>query len=255
MIAMRSFTAAVAIALLAASHAAGAAEINTMVVTAMKPALDELVPQFEGRTTHKVRVTYGPSGDLVRRFKAGERTDMLLIATHDLDELMQLDKVLPGSTLIARSGIGIAVRKGARRPNVSTVDEVRRVLLDARSVAYTSPAAGGVTAVHLLQMFENLGIASEIAAKAKLAAGGPDGRVSTLVGSGAAEIGLQQVSELMADPAVDVIGLLPEPLQRITVHRAGVPVAAREPDAARELIRFLVSPDALTLYKAKGLGL
>jgi molybdate transport system substrate-binding protein len=245
----------VAIALLTASHAAGAAEINAMVVTAIKAALDQLVPQFESKTTHKVRVTYGPSGDLARRFKAGERTDMLLIATHDLDELMQLDKVLPGSTLVARTGIGIAVRKGARRPDVSTIDAVRRALLDARSVAYTSPAAGGVTAVHLLKMFEKLGIATEVAAKTKLAPGGPDGRVSTLVASGEAEIGMQQVSELMSNRGVDVIGLLPEPLQQITVHRAGIPVAASEPDAARELIRFLVTPEALALYRAKGLGL
>src|SRR5262249_7784931 len=144
--------------------------------------------------------------------------------------------------------------KGAAKPDVSTPEALKRTLLAAKSVAHTAPAGGGITAMHLLRMFEKLGIAKEVAAKTKLAAGGPDGRVSTLVASGEAEIGFQQVSELMSNPDVEVVGLLPNELQQITVHRAGIAVNAKEPDAAREFIGFLTSTDALALYKNKGLA-
>ena len=252
---MRNLTAAMAVVLLTAAGTASAAEINAMVTTAMKAALDELVPQFEHRSAHKVHVTYGPSGGLARRLRSGEKADFILIAAPELDKLMQQDKVLPGSTEINRTGIGIAVRKGAPRPDVSTPEALKRALLAAKSVGHTAPAGGSVTAMPLLKMFEKLGIASEVAAKTKLAAGGPNGRVSVLVSSGEAEIGMQQVSELMSNPDVDVVGLLPDALQQITVHRAAVTVDAKEPDPARALISFLESPDAMAIYKKKGLGL
>lgn len=234
--------------------AAPAAEIKAMITTAMKDAVDELAVQFEKRSVHKVHVTYGPSGGLARRYRDGEAADMILIAAPELDALMVADKVLPGSTNVSRTGIGIAVKKGAAKPDVSTVTALRAALLAARSVGHTAPASGGITANHLLRMFAKLGIATEVAAKTKLAAGGPNGRVSTLIANGEAEIGFQQVSELMSNPDVEVIGMLPSDLQQTTVHLAGITVAAKEPDAAREFIRFLTSPDALALYKKKGLA-
>ena len=250
---IRALAVTVAIALPAGS--AQAAEVNALVTTAMKAALDELIPQFEKRSAHKVRVAYGPSGGLARRLRNGETADMILIAAPTLDALMQEDRVLPGSTFINRTGIGIAVRKGAPKPDVSTADTLKHALLAARTVGHIAPASGGITALHLLKVFERLGIAAAVAAKTKLAAGGPDGRVSVLVASGEAEIGLQQVSELMSNPDVEVIGMLPGDLQQITVHRAAVTIDAKESDAAREFIRFLTQPDAVAVYKEKGLGL
>jgi molybdate transport system substrate-binding protein len=162
---------------------------------------------------------------------------------------------LPGPTAIARTGIGICVRKGALRPDVSTPEALKRALLAAKSIAHTAPAGGGITAAHIMKMFERLGIAAEVTPKVKLAAGGPDGRVSVLVSSGEAEIGLQQVSELMSNPDVEVIGMLPPELQQITTYAAGVTTSAKQPDAARVLIQALTAPSAKRMFEVKGLEL
>jgi molybdate transport system substrate-binding protein len=201
-----------------------------------------------------VRVVYGPSGGLARRLNAGEPADLIVIGSEVLDELIKQGKVAPERTDIARTGIGIAVRKGAPRPDVSTPEALKRALLAAKSVGHTAPAGGGVTAVHLLKMFEKLGIAAEVAAKTKLAAGGPNGRVSVLVSSGEAEIGMQLVSELMSNPEVEVIGMLPDELQLMIITSGGITVNAKQPDAARALIRTLAAPPAISIYKVKGLG-
>jgi molybdate transport system substrate-binding protein len=172
-----------------------------------------------------------------------------------LDELIKQGKVAGGRTDVARTGIGIAVRKGARKPDVSSAEALKRALLDAKSIGHTAPAGGGVTAGHIERVFEKLGIAVQVAPKVKLAAGGPDGRVSVLVSSGEAEIGLQLVSELMSNPDVEVIGLLPDELQLIATISAGVTTTAKQRDAAKAFIRHLTAPEAMVVYKGKGLAL
>jgi molybdate transport system substrate-binding protein len=239
--------------LMAATDAAQAAEIQALITTAMKAAIDELVPSFARDTGHTVRVSYGPSGGIARRFIGGEPADVIVIDSGALDDLIRQGKVLPDPTGIVRTGIGICVRKGAPRPDVSTPEALKRALLAAKSIAHTAPAGGGITAAHITKLFERLGIAAEVTPKVKLAAGGPNGRVSVLVSSGEAEIGLQQVSELMSNPDVDVIGMLPAELQQITTYAAGVTASAKEPDAARALIKMLKGPAAATVFKAKGL--
>jgi molybdate transport system substrate-binding protein len=244
---------AIVMGLVAAGGAARAAEINALVSTAMKAATDELLPPFERANGHVIRASYGPSGALIRRFDAGERADVFLTDSAAIDALIKQGKVVPGRTDLARTGIGIAVRRGAPRPDVSTPEALKRALLAARSVAHAAPASGSITAAHIMGVFERLGIAAEVTPKVKLAAGGPDGRVSVLVSSGVAEIGLQQVSELMSNPDVDVIGMLPPGLQQITPYSAGVTTSAREPNAAAALIAALSAPSAVAIFKAKGL--
>ena len=156
---------------------------------------------------------------------------------------------------MSRTGIGLAVRKGAPHPDVSTPDALKQTLLAAkidrpdlahRRRHHRAPRpARAVRARHPRAGVRRL----------KFAAGGPNGRVSVLVASGEAEIGLQQVSELMSNPDVEVIGMLPDKLQQITINAAGITASAKEPDAARALIRHLTTPEALAIYKAKGLGL
>ena len=131
------------------------------------------------------------------RSNGGEGADLIVVDRKVLDELIKQGKVAPGRTDVARTGIGIAVRKGAPKPDVSSPEALRRALLAAKSIAHTAPAGGGVTAAHVMGVFAKLGIAAEVAPKVKLAAGGPNGRVSVLVSSGEAEIGPQQMSELM----------------------------------------------------------
>jgi molybdate transport system substrate-binding protein len=240
-------------AVLIVTRPAQAAEIEALITTAMKAAIDEFVPSFERDTGHTVRVSYGPSGGIARRFIGGEPADVIVIDSGALDDLIRQGKVLPDPTGIARTGIGICVRKGAPRPDVSTPEALKRALLAAKSIAHTAPAGGGITAAHITKLFERLGIAAEVTPKVKLAAGGPDGRVSVLVSSGEAEIGLQQVSELMSNPDVEVIGMLPAELQQITTYSAGVTASAKEANAARELIKAMIALSAAPIWKAMGL--
>src|SRR2546428_3404663 len=252
---MRRLAILAAAALIATTGSAPAAEIDAMMRTAMKAAIDELVPPFERANGHNVRVSYGPSGGVARRFIGGEPADVIMIEAGALDELIKQGKVLPGRTDVARTGIGIAVRKGAPKPDVSSPEALKRALLAAKSIGHTAPAGGGITAAHVMKLFEKLGIAAEVTPKVKLAAGGPNGRVSVLVSSGEAEIGLQQVSELMSNPEVEVVGMLPAELQQITTYSAGIAASAREPNAGNALIGFLAAPAAMAVYKMKGLGL
>ena len=155
---------------------------------------------------------------------------------------------------MSRTGIGLAVRKGAPHPDVSTPDALKKTLLTAKSIGQSSIESGGITALHVQRVLSILGIREEVSPRLKFAKGGPNGRVSVLVATGEAEIGLQQVSELMSNPDVEVIGLLPDKLQQITINSAGITTAAKEPDAARALIQHLTTSEALAIYKAKGLG-
>ena len=241
-------------ALLVATGTASAAEIKALITTAMGAAIEELVPPFERATGHKVTFSYDPSGGLARRLRNGEFADMILIGSPELDTLIGEGKV-KDRTDVSRTGIALAVRKGAPHPDVSTPEALKRALLNAKSVGHTAPAGGGITALHVQKVFERLGIAEQVTPKVKLAAGGPNGRVSVLVSSGEAEIGLQQASELYDNPDVEVIGMLPPELQQITVYSAGITTSAKAPDAAQAMVRALTTPEAIAIFKAKGLGL
>jgi molybdate transport system substrate-binding protein len=244
---------AIVVALLVATAAANAAEINAFISTAIKAATDELLPPFERATGHTIRASYAPSGALIPRFDLGEPVDVFLTDSTAIDELIKRGKVVADRTDLARTGIGIAVRKGAPKPDVSSAEALKRALLAAKSVGHAAPSGGSITAAHIQGVFRRLGIAAEMAPKVKLAAGGPNGRVSVLVSSGEAEIGLQQVSELLSNPEVEVIGMLPAELQQITIYSAGVTTSAREVEAAKALIKALTAPSAAVIYKAKGL--
>jgi molybdate transport system substrate-binding protein len=244
---------AIVITLLTATAAARAAEIDAFISTAIKAATDELLPPFGRANGHVIRASYAPSGALIPRFIAGEPVDVFLTDSTAIDALIKQGKIVGGRTDLMRTGIGIAVRKGAPRLDVSSPEALKRALLAAKSVGHAAPAGGSITAAHIQGVFQRLGIAEQVASKVKLAAGGPNGRVSVLVSSGDAEIGLQQVSELMSNPEVEVIGMLPAELQLTTLYSAGVTASARQAEAAKALIKALTAPAAAPIYKAKGL--
>jgi molybdate transport system substrate-binding protein len=235
--------------------AAAKPEINALITTAMKAAVDELLPRFQRESGQKVNITYGPSGGLAKRLTDGQAADLIILGSNELGELAKQGKVTGAQTSVASTGIGVAVRKGAPKPDIATADALKRALLGAKTVAYVAPESGGVTGAHLVRMYEKLGIMAEIRAKQKLAAGGPNGRVSAIVGSGDAEIGLQQISELQSNPDVDVVGLLPADLQQITQYAASITSNAKETNGANALIKFLTTSAAASIYKSKGLGL
>jgi molybdate transport system substrate-binding protein len=248
------YAIAAALMMLTPSGSVRAVEIEALISTAIKAAIDDLTPPFQRASGHTLKASYGPSGGVKRRFEGGEPADLVALDSKLLDDLIKQGKVLPGRTDVARTGIGIAVKKGAPKPDVSSADALKRALLAAKTVGHTAPAGGGITAMHLINMFEKLGIAKEITAKTKLAAGGPNGRVSVLVSSGEAEIGLQLVSELMSNPEVEVIGMLPPELQLTATMSAGVTANAKQPDAAKAFIAYLATPAAQPVFKAKGLA-
>jgi molybdate transport system substrate-binding protein len=251
---MHTFRTALAVALLFATMtAAQAADLKVLVTTAMKAAIDELAPQFERASGHKLRVTYGPSGALAKRIADGEAADLIVIAG-GVDELAAQGKVAADSRSdVARVRIGVAVRKGAPKPDVGTVEAFKRTLLAAKSVAYVDPAAGGASGIYLAQMMEKIGILAQVNAKARLARGGTEDMVSAIVARGDAEIGLQQISEIISVPGVDLVAPLPDELQTVTVYTAGIPTNSKEADAAKALIKFLTVPAAASIYKTKGL--
>ena len=245
--------AAVIAAVLLTASCADAADIKVLATTAMKTALDALAPQFAAATAHMARIAYGPSGALAKRVADGEAGDLVILAG-GIDDLIRQRRVVPASrTDIARTRIGVAVRKGAAKPDISSPDAFRRALLAARSVAFAGPASGGASGVYLVGMLERLGIAAEVNAKARFARGGPDGMVSALVAAGEAEIGLQQISEILSVDGVELVGPLPDDLQTVTVYAAGILVKAEQPDAAGALVAFLRTPAAAAVFRARGL--
>lgn len=228
------------------------AEVRVMTSGAFTAAYLELIPELEHVTRDKLvtaATSMGTGTDSIpSRLQRGESVDVVIVASEALDELMKSGSVLPGSRVdLARSAIGMAVRAGARKPDISSVDALRRTLLDAKSIAYSASVSG----LYLTsELFPRLGIADRIMAKSRRIEGE---RVAAVVARGEAEIGFQQISELLAVPGITYVGPLPPEVQRVTIFSAGVATSAKDPDAARAVIGFLASPAAAGAISKSGL--
>jgi molybdate transport system substrate-binding protein len=225
-----------------------AADINVLASNALKEAYLELVPGFEKATEHKVATTWAGTNDIKKRMAAGETYDLVIMAGPALDELVKQGKIVPGSRVdLAKSGVGVAVRAGAPKPDISSGDALKRALLAAKSIAYSSGPSG----VYMEGLFRRLGIADEI--KPKLKQTQPGNPVGEVIARGEAEIGFQQVSELLPVAGIDFIGPLPPDVQHITVFSGGIHTGAKEPDAAKALVRFITAPAAAAVIRKKGM--
>jgi molybdate transport system substrate-binding protein len=228
--------------------AATAAEIKVLSSNAIKEAYLELVPGFERATEHKVATTWAGTVEIMKRMQAGETFDLIIMAGPSLDELVKLGKIVPGSRVdLVKSGVGVAVRAGAPKPDISSSDAVKKALLAARSIGFTTGPSG----VYLAGLFQRMGIADEI--KPKLKQVPPGVPVGTIIASGEAEIGFQQVSELIHVAGIDYLGPLPADIQRITVFSGGIHTGAKQADAAKGLVKFLTAPAAVPVIKKHGL--
>jgi molybdate transport system substrate-binding protein len=227
-------------------------EIRVMTSGAFAAAYLELIPQFERATKNKIvtaATSIGTGPDSIpSRLQRGEPADVVILASQALDDLIAQGTVSAGSRVdLARSNIGMAVRAGARKPDISTVEALKRTLLQAKSIAYSSSASG----VYLsTELFPRLGIAGEIAGRTQRI---ESERVGTVVARGDAEIGFQQISELIPVPGIDYVGPLPPEVQRVTVFSAGVAAGAKAPDDARAFIGFLASPAAAPAITRSGM--
>jgi molybdate transport system substrate-binding protein len=235
------------------AHAAQAAEVRVMISGGLTAAFNALVPQFERATGHKVLTAYGPSmGTTVNaipvRLERGEPADVLIMVGYALGDLIKNDKVIADSRVdLVKSPIGIAVKAGAPKPDIGSADAVKRSLLAAKSIAYSDSASGVYVSTEL---FGKLGIADDMKSKAKMIPATPVGEI---VARGEAEIGFQQISELKPVSGIDIVGPLPDELQKITVFSAGIATAAKEPEAGKALIKFLASPAARDTIVKSGL--
>jgi molybdate transport system substrate-binding protein len=226
------------------STAAGAAEVRVMISGGMTAAYQAVVPEFEKATGNKVITAYGPSmGTTVNaipmRLSRGEPADVLILVGYALDDLVKQGKANADSKVdLVKSPIGIAVKSGAPKPDISSGDAVKRALLEAKSVAYSDSASGVYVST---EMFAKLGIVDAMKGKAKQIPATPVGET---VARGEAEIGLQQIAELKPVKGIDIVGPLPPDLQKITVFSAGIASVSKEPEAGKALIKFLASPAA-----------
>jgi len=222
-------------------------EIKAMSSAAFRPAYIQLVPQFERASGHKVTTLWALTVDMLNRLKAGEIVDLVIMAGNSIDELTKLGRLALGSRVdLARCGIGVAVRAGVPRPDIRSVEGFKHTLLAAKSIAYSTGPSG----VYLAGLFERLGLADELKSKIRQIKGDSIGAV---VADGEAEIGFQQVSELLPVAGIDYLGPLPAAIQEVTVFSSGLHAGAKEPDAAKALIKFLTAPEAIAIIKQTGM--
>ncbi len=236
-----------------APSAAQAAEIRVVTSGGFSAAYDQLVPLYEQATGNKVVTERGASignapDSIPSRMARGEQFDIVILADSALDKLIEQGKVQAGSRVdLARSMIGMSVRKGTPKPDISTVDALRQTLLNAKSIAYSASASGTYLSTEL---FQRLGVAEQIKDKAKKIY---SERVGAVVLRGDAEIGFQQVSELLPFKELEFVGPLPDEVQQRVFFSAGVATGAPQPEAARQLIRFLAAPAAAAIVRSTGM--
>jgi molybdate transport system substrate-binding protein len=214
----------------------------------MQPAIPELLAQFERTSGHTVRVTWGLAAVLKQQFVDGTPADVVLLTSPLVEDLGKQGKVAAGSKVdVARSGVGVAVKAGAPRPDISTPQALKATVLAAKSVGFSREGASGVAFGRAL---ERLGIAEQVRAKYR----DTQTKAGEMLVAGDIDLAAAQIPELLAVPGVDVAGPLPEELQTVTVFPLGLATEAKATDAAKALIQFLSSPAAAPVYKVKGLG-
>jgi molybdate transport system substrate-binding protein len=234
-----------------APRAAAGAEIKVLSAGAFKQVLLALVGDFERTSGHKVTVENDTVGALTKRIEAGEAFDLAVLTPKAVDDLAKAGKLVPGSRAnLARVGVGVVVKDGTPKPDISSVAAFKQALLAAKSVAYIDPAAGGSSGIYVAGLLDKLGIAGEVKPKAKLI---PGGAVAEHVAKGEAELGIHQISEILPVKGVTLVGPLPAEIQNYTVYAAGIGAHAKEGDAAKALIKALSGPAAAEVLKSKGM--
>jgi molybdate transport system substrate-binding protein len=237
---------------------AGAAELSVISAGAMRASLQELAPEFEKQSGHKLKIEYGTAGTVEKKAVADDAEyDVVIVTKPRMDKMVTQAKVAGGTiAVLFRAPIGVAVKEGAPKPDISSDEKFKQALLNAKSIAYTDPASGGTSGIHIAKVIEKLGIADQVKAKTKLVSAAPgqeSPRVGEPVARGEAELGIQPISELNEIKGITVVGKLPDDLQSPDlVYVAGSPMLSEQPVAAKALIDFLNGPKANEVYKAKG---
>ena len=240
----------VAAVMMIGTTTAHASEIKVIASAAVKEVVLELIPAFEKSSGHKVTAIWTGTEAITKRISGGEVVDIVLIAAPNIEKLISEGRLVAGSRAdVARSGIGVAVRAGLPKPDISSGEAVKKAVLAAKSVAYSSGPSG----FYLADLFKKMGIADQIKDKVKQTPSGV--QVGEVVARGEADLGFQQVSELLHLKGIDYLGPLPADIQHFTVFSAGLHTAATAPDAAKALIKFLTGPEAGPIVRKNGMEL
>ncbi|WP_339538992.1 substrate-binding domain-containing protein [Pseudomonas sp. RA_15y_Pfl2_54] len=250
---MKKLFTLTAFALLAFSALTQAEELRVMTSGGFTAAYKILGPKFAAATGNTLDTTLGPSMGkspeaIPNRLARGEQADVVIMVGYALDDLIKQGKVDPASRVeLADSRIGLAVRQGAPKPDISSVEGLKKTLLDAQSVAYSDSASG----VYIeQQLFKKLGIEDQLKPKAKMITKIP---VGSVVATGDYQLGFQQVSELLPVPGVSFVARIPESVQSVTRFAAGIPVGAQHPQEAKALLAYLAAPAAQADVQATGM--
>lgn len=230
---------------MASTGSATAAELTVFCTQALRTSLLDLAPRFTAATGHKVNLVVAPSGQLVKKVQAGEAADLLIANAGNIDALIKDRKVTGDRIDIAKAQVGLSIKAGQPRPDISTPEAVKRALLDAKAVSYS---AGGLSGTAFENVLTKLGIAEQIKAKAKNAS-----PAAKLVVSGEADIAVQQISELIAVEGAELLGPLPGALDQVTQFSMGVLSDGKQKEVARAMIEYLRTPEAQAVIKSKGL--
>lgn len=226
---------------------AGAAEVRVFSTIGVRAVLQELGPRFESATGHKLILTFDVANALKRRIDSDEQFDVAILTVPVMDELVKQNKIVATTrVVIARGGMGLAVRAGSPKPDISSVEGFKNTLLNAKSFTYPKE---GLTGIHMAKVLDRLGITGAMAPKTTLTGAESPGAA---VARGDVEIAAHIIPELLATNGVELLGPLPAELQTYIILPAGVGANARDPQAAEALIRFLTGPTAVPLIKSKG---
>jgi molybdate transport system substrate-binding protein len=229
-------------------HIAQAAEIKVIAANALKDGYVELVAAFEKASGHKVATTWAGTVNATKRINDGEVYDLVIIGSSNIAQLIAGGKLAAGSRAdFAKNGIGVAVRAGVPRPDVSTGDAVKAAVLAAKSIVYSAGPSG----TYIAQLLKQMGIAEQVASRVKQPSSGAE--VATMLARGEADFGFAQVSEFLNVPGLVDLGPLPASIQNFTVYAVGLHTAAPSPDAAQELIKNRRAPESATAIRKMGM--
>jgi molybdate transport system substrate-binding protein len=226
--------------------------ISVYSTIGVRSAAEDLFQRFEAASGHTLAVTWGTAPMLVKRIEGGETADVLILSRAGIDQLKAQGEVVSGSDVtLAGSGVAIAVKAGAPKPDISTPEALKRTLLACKSIAYSEPSAGGASGVYFAKLLERMGIAEVMTPKTKYPPAG--GFSAELLLTGEAELAVQQKPELLHVKGTEIVGFLPGDLNLVTQFAAGVITKSKNADAGKTLIDFLRTPEAQAALRAKGL--
>lgn len=229
-----------------------AAEIRLLSAAAMQSVFREIAGEFERTSGHRLIIDYATMGAIDQRVLRGETADLVIGSTPSISNLVKEGRLHADSqTTIGKVGVGIVVPSGPAKPRIASIEDFKRALLAAKLIVYADPVRGGAAGIHVARVIERLGLAEQLNAKTKFGTGGDITEVTLAQGEGT--LGLTQVSKIVEKPSAEFVGPLPDELQNYTGVAAGIPISAARSEAVMAFIKFLKSPTAIAVMKAKGM--